>query len=261
MKEKQKDINFIGIIYEPWDHPEHPEEDITALTFLKGTGDLISEKITEEYSKEEDITAIDKVLEVIAKSNEDNLKVSQELSASIAKIANFISGAPSPAAPAAPSAAASPALSSSALSSSAPSSPSAPSPSAAASAPSAASTASAISAPSASSASPPRAAIKLFNLTDYLSDWINTKSGYGTPVTKDQVDKWLLSEKSQTVIGSVSRGNEKRVKTIVEKEGKITKEIVEEIKTIVAGGRRLRIRKTKKKNRKSNKTRSRQKRL
>ena len=72
MKEKQKDINFIGIIYEPWDHPEHPGEDITALEYLKGTGDLKSEKITEEYSKEEDITAIDKVLEVIAKSNERN---------------------------------------------------------------------------------------------------------------------------------------------------------------------------------------------
>ena len=167
MKEKQKDINFIGIIYEPWDHPEDPEGDKTALEYLKKTGDLISEKITEEYSKEEDITAIDKVLEVIAKSNEDNLKVSQELSASIAKIANFISGAPSATPPPAD-------------------------PAAAAAKPAAKPAASA-----APSASPPRAPIGL----------------------------------------------------------------LEQIAAKKKGGRRLRIRKTKKKNRKSNKTRSRQKRL
>jgi hypothetical protein len=252
MKEKQKDINFIGIIYEPWDHPEHPEGDRTALEYLEKKEKLIIEKITEEYSKEEDITAIDKVLEVIAKSNEDNLKVSQELSASIAKIANFISGAPSvpsssPAAPSAPS--------------SAPSAPSAPSPSSPAAA------AAAVAAgPAAAPSSPPAAAAVLaaikFNLSEYLLNWINDTSGYGIPVRKDQVEKWLLSEKSQQIFGSVvSRGNEQKVKKIVETENKITKDIVKEIAEIKAGGRRLRIRKTKKKNRKSNKTRSRQKRL
>ena len=244
MKEKQKDINFIGIIYEPWDHPEHPDEDITALTYLKGTGDLKSEKITEEYSKEEDITAIDKVLEVIAKSNEDNLKVSQELSASIAKIANFISGAPSPssspssAAPAAPAA-----------SSAAPASPSPPSPSSSA-APS--------SPPAAAAVRPVGPKIILFILSEYLLNWINNTSGYGTTVTKDQVERWLETQK---VIGAAAKGNEIKVKKIVETDKKITKEIVDDIKKIVEGGRRLRIRKTKKKNRKSNKTRSRQKRL
>ena len=238
MKEKQKDINFIGIIYEPWDHPEHPDEDITALTYLKGTGDLKSEKITEEYSKEEDITAIDKVLEVIAKSNEDNLKVSQELSASIAKIANFISGAPSPSPSPSPSSAA-PATSS-------PPSP-APSPS------------SAVPSPAPAAADRPVGPkIILFNLADYLLNWINNTSGYGTTVTKDQVERWLETQK---VIGAAAKGNEIKVKKIVETDKKITKEIVDDINKIVAGGRRLRIRKTKKKNRKSNKTRSRQKRL
>ena len=180
---------------------------------------------------------IDKILKIIKENNEANLNVSKELSVSIAKIADFISAA----APAAPAGAAPPG----AAGAKAAAPPGDAPPGAA----------------GAKAADPPPVRPPIFKLSEYLLDWINNKSGYEIKVTKDQLDTWLDNEQSKTVIRTLLRANEEKVKPIVETQGKITKEIVEEIKKIVAGGRRLRIRKTKKKNRKSNKTRSRQKRL